>query len=238
MLVTLTIIRYPARYVPMAILSMAIFRLPLYFNKKISFYKLMGTGRNGTFDKRPEWKQWAILAVHNNEIQVAQSAEFHSNLHGGFIKKWLRFFQCETYSMALEPQEGHGLWDGKQPFGALERKADGEGPVAVLTRATIRLSKLKRFWGHVDAVASQMAGAPGFVTSIGVGEVPYIKQATFSVWKSREEMKAFAYQLHEHREVVRKTRQEKWYSEDLFVRFKLLGSWGSLQGKQPLEGIG
>lgn len=238
MLVTLTVIRYPARFVPMAVLSMALFRLPLYLHKRISFYKLMGTGRNGTFDKRPEWTQWAILAVHDQDVQVVQSPEFRYNLHGDFIKKWLRFFRCETYCMALEPEEGHGFWDGKQPFGALERKVDGDGPVAVLTRATIRLGKLKRFWGHVDAVARQMAGAPGFITSIGVGEVPYIKQATFSVWESREQMKAFAYQLHEHREVVKKTRQEKWYSEDLFVRFKLLGHWGSLQGKQPLDGIG
>ncbi len=69
-----------------------------------------------------------------------------------------------------------------------------------------------------------MASAPGFQTSFGIGEVPWIKQATFSIWSSKADMKAFAYQMHEHATVIAKTRKEKWYSEDLFMRFKPLFS--------------
>jgi hypothetical protein len=75
-----------------------------------------------------------------------------------------------------------------------------------------------------------MASSKGFIGSVGIGEIPFIKQATFSVWESKVDMKNFAYKLHEHTNVIAKTRKEKWYSEDLFVRFKPLASYGSLNG--------
>ena len=107
--------------------------------------------------------------------------------------------------------------------------------IGILTRATIRINKLNSFWKNVGGVASQMAGAEGLITSLGIGEIPWIKQATFSIWESKAHMKQFAYQMKEHAEVVRKTRKEDWYSEDMFVRFKITGSKGSLRGKNPLK---
>jgi heme-degrading monooxygenase HmoA len=107
-------------------------------------------------------------------------------------------------------------------------KSDYEGKIVILTRATIRLSKLKSFWKNVDSIASQMANAKGFITSYGIGEIPWVKQATVSIWESKEDMKNFAYKMHNHAEVIKKTRQEKWYSEDMFVRFKIKEIAGKL----------
>jgi hypothetical protein len=42
--------------------------------------------------------------------------------------------------------------------------------------------------------------------------------------------------MKEHAEVIRKTRQENWYSEDMFVRFKILASIGIINGSNPLQG--
>ena len=81
-----------------------------------------------------------------------------------------------------------------------------------------------------------MAGAKGFICSLGIGEMPWIKQATFSIWQSKADMKDFAYQLKDHAEVIRLTRQEKWYSEDMFVRFTIIGSAGTIKGINPLKG--
>ena len=67
-----------------------------------------------------------------------------------------------------------------------------------------------------------MVNADGFIISYGVGEIPWIKQATFSIWESKAAMKNFAYGMKEHAEVIQKTRQQKWYSEDMFTRFKVL----------------
>ena len=237
MLVTLTIIRYPKRYVPFAVLAMAIQRLPLWLNKKISFYKLLGCGKNGTFDKNPDWQQWGILAVHNNLPGIDTAPEkLMRLLYGTFISTWIAAFNCETCTFFLQPIEGHGKWDGKEPFGSLPKQTDYDGTVAILTRATIRFSKLSAFWKNVSSVAVQMSGAKGFITSIGVGEMPYIKQATFSIWQNKESMKSFAYQMKEHTDVIVKTRKENWYSEEMFIRFKPLKVTGTIKGVNPLRG--
>ena len=238
MLVTLTIVRYRRRYIYFALLAMALHRLPLWLNKNISFYKLLGCGKNGTFDKNPDWQQWGILTVTNSPIDVNISpSTLIQTLYGSFISKWFRFFKCETCTFFLEPIEGHGKWDGKEPFGNLPKHTDYDGAVAILTRATIRLSQLRSFWANVGAVAMQMNGAKGLATSIGIGEMPYIKQATFSIWQNKESMKNFAYQMKEHKDVIVKTRKENWYSEDMFVRFKPLKVTGTIRGVNPLQGI-
>ena len=238
MISTLTILRYPKRFIPFALLAMVLFRIPLIFNKKISFWKLLGSGRNGTFDKNPDWQQWGILIVtiQENSSCITGVPEFNRKIYGRFISWWIRVFCMETWTILLEPIEGHGLWDGKKVFGDLPARSGYEGPIAILTRATIRLSRLRAFWGQVDEVAGQMAGAKGFVGSLGIGEIPFIKQATFSVWESKEDMKTFAYQMKAHTDVIQRTRVEKWYSEDMFIRFKIVGSCGTIKGINPLEG--
>lgn len=215
-------------------LSMAIFRIPLFLNKQISFWKLLGCGKNGTFDIHPDWRQWGILIINRKSPIVNAHTGF---AFGSLINGWWKFFRCETYTIILKPIEGHGLWDGKEVFGQLPRQSEYEGVIAVLTRATIRLTRLKHFWKHVDAVATQMNTADGFITSVGIGEVPWIKQATFSVWENKAHMKNFAYKMQDHAGVIRKTKTEKWYSEDMFVRFKILDSSGTLNGIDPLKKI-
>lgn len=226
MQVTLTIVRYPVIFIPFAFLSMAIFRFPLWLNKKISFYKLMGCGKNGTFDKTPDVRQWALMAAHT-EINS-------KNLYGNFIKRWFKLFRCEVFTVYLEPREGHGKWDNKEPFGKLNVKPLQQEPVATLTRATIRLNKLKFFWQKVAPVAANMSAAKGFLFSAGIGEIPWIKQATFSIWQTKEDMVQFAYKMKEHREVIKLTREQKWYSEEMFVRFSIIKAEGTLKGENPL----
>lgn len=205
----------------------------------------MGSGRNGTFDKRPDWKQWAVLVVLDDGLQMTEDSFKKSGPHNklldnsslnnqalnpssvnyhlpSFLPKYWKLFHCTVTTYILEPIEGHGFWDGKKVFGELPKQTDYEGKIAVLTRATIRLSKLKNFWANVDGVAQQMAGAEGLITSYGIGEIPFIKQATFSIWDSKLNMKNFAYKMREHAEVIQKTHKENWYGEEMFVRFKVL----------------
>ncbi|MFZ2783449.1 MAG: spheroidene monooxygenase [Sediminibacterium sp.] len=228
MLTTLTVVRYPPWMGWAGFLSMALFRIPLWFRRSIPFWKLMGSGRNGTFSKIPDWRQWAVLMVHQNAVQMEKDMP-------AFFNKWWLVFHCEKWTLTMEAIEGHGLWDGLPAFGELPRQSNYEGPVGILTRATIRLAKLKSFWSHVDGVAAKMADARGLVTSLGIGEAPWIKQATFSIWESRDAMKDFAYRTKEHTKVIRKTKADNWYSEEMFIRFRILHSEGSLQGKLPFQ---
>lgn len=253
MICTLTIVRYPKYFGWAGFLSMAVFHFPLFLSKKISFYKLMGCGKNGTFDKSPDWRQWAVLVVNsqwsmvnsrwstvNSQWSRTQNLEHKTQNPKlqipNFLSAWFKFFRAEVLTIVLQPIEGHGTWDGKAVFGKLPKQTEYEGIIAVLTRATIRLSKLKNFWANVDAVASQMLGAKGFVTSFGIGEVPFIKQATFSIWDSKADMKNFAYNLHQHKDVIRKTHKEDWYSEDMFTRFIPIACYGTINGSNPLAG--
>ncbi len=215
---------------------MALFRLPLVLDKKISFWKLLGCGKNGTFDIHPDWRQWGLLVVSEQlPAGLHESIKQKAFLHQPFITAWWKFFRCEQFSLLLKPIEGHGTWDGKEVFGPLAKQTGHEGITAVLTRATIRLNKLRNFWKNVDSVAVQMNAAEGFITSFGIGEMPWIKQATFSVWQSKSDMKDFAYKMQQHAEVIRKTRKEDWYSEDMFVRFIPLACKGSVNGTNPIK---
>lgn len=228
MIVSLTIVRYPKLLIPFALLAMALHRIPLSLNTKCSFWKLLGCGKNGTFDLSPDWQQWGLLTVWNNEQDCIS---FNKN---SFIIKWWNFFTNEQFNILMKTLTSHGQWDGIEPF-KHDITTDNNGQLAVLTRATIRLRKLKGFWSNVDPVAQLMRSAPGYITSIGVGEAPFFRQATFSVWQDLESMKAFAYGSKEHSEVIRKTRQNNWYSEELFARFKIISSSGTLNGINPLN---
>ena len=232
---TLTVIRYKKWAIPFAFMSMIFFRLPFLLNKKINFFKLMGTGRNGTFDIMPDLNQWAILTTSEMDNQTVITKEYLVELYGKFIVKWFSVFSKEVYVLLLKPIKSHGLWDKNEVFGQIDSNIVSKGQIATLTRATIRLSKLSAFWKNVPIVSNKMQQAKGLTFSIGIGEIPWIKQATFSIWDSLEDMNQFAYKMKDHSEVIKKTRSENWYAEDMFARFNIIDSYGSVQGKNPLK---
>lgn len=228
MIVSLTIVRYRKLFIPFALLAMGIHRLFLWLQKGCTFWKLLGSGQNGTFDLQPDWRQWGLLAVWQTH------EDFDMFYKRSYIASWWKLFGVERWTILLDPLQSHGKWDGKEPFGKPD-VSDYTGPIAVLTRATIRLNKLKNFWSNVDEVADLMTTAKGYITSFGIGEAPLYRQATFSIWESLDDVKAFAYQSREHSEVIKKTRTENWYKEELFARFKPIATFGTIKGQDPLS---
>ena len=56
----------------------------------------------------------------------------------------------------------------------------------------------------------------------GIGEWPFIQQATISIWDNFDSVNKFAYDNKSHSDIIKTTRQKKWYKEDLFSRFYLI----------------
>jgi heme-degrading monooxygenase HmoA len=58
-------------------------------------------------------------------------------------------------------------------------------------------------------------------------------QGTFSLWESGAAVREFA-RGEAHAEVVARTEPERWYAEELFARFDVVGTAGTLDGRDPL----
>ena len=226
--VSLCLVRYPKGFAWLGLFSMAIHRLPLAINKHISFFKLMGTGKGDAFDFRPDWNRWAMLCVHKNELPsfepnaAVATHQLMNDLFGGFIAGWYRLFKCNIQWLIMEVGTCHGKWNGQQPFFVQKAAHDASENVAVLTRATIHFNSASRFWKHAAVFNEEMAKMPGLQFSMGMGEMPWLRQATFSIWENTDKMKNFAYQNLHHQDVIQKTRNEAWYKEELFARMRIV----------------
>lgn len=108
----------------------------------------------------------------------------------------------------------------------------------MLTRARVRVRRVREFWAAVPAVAAAVQGRPGLLFAAGVGEAPLGVQGTFSVWRSAAEVRAFAYEGAEHAAVIGAAGARGWYAEELFARFAVVGSTGTVDGHDPLAGTG
>lgn len=224
MIVALTITKFRSFTIPFAFIGMAILRLPLWLNKRCRFWKLMGSGKDAQVDLPADYRHWAILTTWDNR-ETYDDFNFRS-----FVMKWFNFFGSESFTILLNPLSSHGLWSGKQPFKTQISDINHTEKIAVITRAAIRFNKLKEFRSNVKRAAEAMRNAPGFILSAGIGENPFFDQATFSIWENMESMKAYAYQSFDHSDVIKLTRARKWYKEELFARFAIIDSWGSLNG--------
>lgn len=185
------------------------------------FYKLLGSGAENGFSSKPNFGTYALLGIWDSEKDATNFFENNS-----FFKKY-NSKSSESFTVFAQSAEAHGKWDGKQPFVSTATLAIDK-PVMVLTRASIRLSKLWSFWRKVGNVSKSLEDYQGLALSIGVGEWPLIQQATLSIWKTQAEMIDYAYKNEKHKEVVRLTRKLKWYKEELFARFvpyKFIGNW-------------
>lgn len=195
----------------------------------LTFFQLLGSGADNGFGFWPNLQRYGFIATWASPEAAATFFSTHP--------VWQAYTQrsLETWTAELAPLQAHGAWGGAQPFAdAPAKPGRAAGPVAVLTRASIRLRRAPRFWRYVEPTSRALAGAEGLRLAIGLGELPLVRQATFSVWESAEAMQQYAYRDARHREVIQLTRREGWYSEELFARFQVMKSTGTVDGVNPL----
>jgi len=188
------------------------------------FSRHMGSGAGSGFSLWPDWTTYGYFAVWRDKESALEHLE---GLNYGL--PWADYAE-EKLRVLLRCVQVHGKWDGIQPLSAMS--AQNSGHLAVLTRARVRFTRLHRFWSHVSQAAKAIENAPGCLFTKGVGEWPLAMQATFSIWESQDAMTTFAYAQGGHQEIIKKTRREKWYSEDMFARFEIDTIAGSYRNVQ------
>jgi hypothetical protein len=246
------LVREPAWRAPVALARLGTDRLRLRGTPGLRFARLLGTG-SGAAATGADLARSALFAIWDG---TGALAAFTDETDGWFGRRAVRVRARggEAYTVALALLSGHGRWGGRDVLADLRpcRRPEpgrppeqgrppgkggppGEGPVAVLTRATVRPSRWHRFRAARPPVSVELAAAPGLRAAVAIGEAPIGLQATFSLWADAAAVAAFAHGPR-HRDVVRRTRREHWYGEELFARFAPIGSSGTWNGSDPLSG--
>lgn len=220
--VTLHVWRVEPHQIPLALARMGLDRARARRTPGVRFAKMLGTGDGRTFTTRDadplRWAKLSTWATPGPD-PVADS--------------WQRLAQ-ETWRIELRPLVSTGRWSGREPFGRPTPQRY-DGPVAALTRARLRPLLATQFWSAVPPVSVALHEHPGLRAALGVGEAPVGLQGTFSVWDSPTALRDFAHRSPEHQRVIAQTASTGWYAEELFSRFAVLESTGTLDGQDPLE---
>lgn len=193
----------------------------------VRFWKLFGSGTGEGFTPVPNTSVWGILATWESEAQA------RAQIKSGRL--FLRYHRraTESWTVFLSANSAWGRWSGAEPFAATGTQETG--PVAALTRATLRPSVAMRFWKRVPDISAVIGSDPNVAMKIGLGEVPLLHQVTFSIWPNTQAMANFARKDGPHARAIRAVRAENWFREELYARFRILGDTGSWNGKRPLQ---
>ena len=228
-MVAFMLARFPKHSSMIALSHLAIDRLPLALTSGLRFWRLLGVGQGRAFDPHADLQRYAMFTVWNSYAALKRF-ETQSSVMRRIHKQ-----AEEVWTVHMRPVRWHGKWGGSDPFASITPVEPPEpGPWIILTRATLNPSKRKTFLDAVPAVAEQLLKQPDYINSVGVGESPFLHQATISLWHTLPSVTTFAYGRSPHVDVIKRTRNERWYREELFARFRPLASTGTWDGVDPL----
>ena len=196
----------------------------------IGFWKLCGSGTGEGFTPVPNTGVYAILATWPDpETAITQTAR--ARIFQRYIAR-----SVESWTVFLTPVSARGAWSGVSPFEPSGERT--EGPLAALTRATVRPAAALKFWKRVPDISAVIGEDNNVAFKIGIGEVPLLHQITFSIWPDTRGMAAFAREDGPHARAIKAVRDGHWFNEELYARFKIIGDSGTWNGEHPLARLG
>ncbi len=202
------------------------------------FTKVMGSGHEGGFSLRPSTSHQGLICM------LGTAAEARDFLVGPLVQE-ARTRARESWTGLLAVTSSRGQWDGQawgpsasESLGLHARDAAlAAAPVAALTRASIRPSKVAAFWRHAPASQDAMAQAVGCDLAVGLGEAPVLRQCTFSLWRDVDAMTNYA-RGGAHGAAAQAAVRQDYFTESMFVRMKLLESSGDWKALHAGSGHG
>ncbi len=229
-IIAFTLARYPRSQSMIGLAHLGLDRWSLARTPGLSFWRLLGVGRGRVFDPHADLQRYALFTVWSSYADLKQ---FETS---GSVMRSIQRRAEEVWTVHMQPVRWHGKWGGRDPFAGITPVAAPEpGPWIILTRATIRPTKLAAFLGAVPSIAEDLLQQPELLNSVGVGEAPLLYQATVSLWRTLPSLQRFAYSHRVHKNIVQRTRQERWYREELFARLRPIASFGTWDGIDPLK---
>ena len=196
----------------------------------IGFWKLCGSGTGEGFTPVPNTAVYAVLATWP-DAETARAATANAPAFQRY-----RARAAEAWTVFLSPTSVRGNWAGVTPFASdgTDPAKLATGPLAALTRATVRPGAAARFWRRVPDISAVIGSDPNVLFKIGIGEVPLFHQVTFSIWPDADSMAQFARRDGPHARAIAAVREQGWFREELYARFRILGTAGRWQGGNPL----
>jgi hypothetical protein len=235
--VTLNIYEITAQQIPRALGLMATQRNQGKNFRASSFTRLLGTSTAKTFAPiDADLHRWAVLNVWPNYETARTAAELDS------LQRWQQISSASAL-LVLTALSVKGSWGGRNPFAPNPPNPNPTnsnpnppnpparkwtGPTAALTRARIKPTRWLEFWRSSPPVARELAGSPGLLTAMGIGEAPIGLQGTFSLWQTNQDLTNFVQKGHAHRNAIDSATNRGWYAEDLFARLGVIAASGRI----------
>lgn len=230
--VLVLLLDYRARHCPWGWMQLAARGRGWADTPGLRFAKVMGSGHGGGFTLRPSASHQGVIALFDGEASALAFA------HGPRVAS-MRARARSHWLGVLQVISARGAWDGRAwqsgSPAAPARPPPGApaGPIAVLTRASIRPWRAAAFWRHAPAAQAALAHAEGCELAMGLGEAPMLRQCTFSLWRDAAALEAYARQgAHQH--AARNAQHQGFFSESMFVRMALRHA----EGRWPARGDG
>ena len=89
------------------------------------------------------------------------------------------------------------------------------------------------FWKAVPSASSAIENAEGVQYFKGIGEWPFVQQATLSIWNSVEDVKKFAYKNRTHSNIIKKLEIESGIARICLPGFHILSDTGFINNITP-----
>lgn len=204
-------------------IHLAFGRFGLRKENQVKFFKTLGSGKNAGFGLAPSGSHQGVFLVFDNDADADLFLARSRNI--GFLEE----NSDELLTVKLRAYSSRGRWSGQKPL-RLTAASPEQGPVASLTRASIRMSKAMQFWRHAPPSEASLHAASGCLLSVGLGEMPLFRQATFTIWDSERSMAAYARQ-GAHAAAIRDAQAHGLFTESMFTRFVPYGMQGRWAGR-------